>query len=95
MSYTNYLFTKRRENATTDKLNLNSPFSRKDVSLIFRWLEVVRSLPLPDDFNPSENQTTKKWKRVFTPSPSETQAGEYEVIIGVGSNDYWCITRAK
>ena len=55
--------------------------SNVQVSLIFRWLEVVRSLPPPEDFELSENQTTKKWKWVFTPPPRETEAGEYEVII--------------
>ena len=40
----------------------------------------AHSLP-PNDFEPSENQATKKWKRVLTPPPRETQAGEYEVII--------------
>ena len=36
---------------------------RKEVSLNFRWLEVVHSvLPL-------DNQTTKKWNWVFTPPP--------------------------
>ena len=66
---------------TTDKLNMNPPLSREEVCLIFRWLEVVCSLPPLDDFEPSENQSTKKWKGVFTPPPRETQAGEYEVII--------------
>ena len=46
--------TKRRENATTDKLNVNLPLIREEVSLIFRRLEVVRSLPPPDDCEPSE-----------------------------------------
>ena len=58
-----------------------SPLTREEVHLIFKWLEVVRSLPPPDYFKPSENQTRKKWKRVFTLPPRETQAGEYEVIV--------------
>ena len=50
----------------------------------------------------SENQATKKWKRVFTPTPRETIAGEYEVIVptfpqpcpgwgGWGVSNDWCI----
>ena len=69
------------ENVTTDKLNVNAPLVREEVSLMFRQLKVVRSLPALDDFEPSENQAMKKWKWVFTPPPRETQAGEYEVII--------------
>ena len=53
----------------------------EEVSLIFRGLEVIHSLTPPDDFQPSKNRTTKKWKWVFTPPSRETQAGEYEVII--------------
>ena len=49
--------------------------------VIFRWLKVFCSLPLLDDFEPSENQATKKWKWVFTPPPRETQADEHEVIV--------------
>ena len=75
--------------------------SNVQVSLIFRWLEVVRSLPPPEDFELSENQTTKKWKWVFTPPPRETEAGEYEVIISAlprpcpgwaerGVSNDWC-----
>ena len=41
----------------------------KEVSLIFRWLKVVRSLPSPGNFEPSENQATKKWKWVSSPCP--------------------------
>ena len=63
------------------KIKCESPAHSEEVSLIFRWLEVVRSLPPPDDFEPSENQATKKWTRVLTPPPRETQAGEYEVIV--------------
>ena len=73
--------TKRRENATINKLNVNLSLILEEVSLIFRRLEVVRSLPPPDDCEPSESQTTKNWKRVF--APRETQAGEYEVIIAL------------
>ena len=56
----NVQITKWREHATTHKLNVSPPLIREEVSLIFRWLEVVRSLPPPDDFEPSENQATKK-----------------------------------
>ena len=56
----NVEITKWRENATTDKLNVNSPLIHEEVSLIFRRLEVVRSLTSPDNFKPSENQATKK-----------------------------------
>ena len=56
----NVQITKWRENATTDKLNVNPPLIREEVSLIFRRLEVVRPLPPLDDFEPSENQATKK-----------------------------------
>ena len=56
----NVQITKRHANATTDKLNVNPPLIREEVSMIFRRLAVVRSLPPPDDFEPSENQTTKK-----------------------------------
>ena len=52
--------TKWRENATTDKLNVNTSLIHEEVRLIFRWLEVVRSLTPPDDFEPSENQASKK-----------------------------------
>ena len=85
------------ENATTDKLNVNPLLIREEVSLIFRWLDIVPSLPPLVHFKPSENQAMKKWKWVLTPPPRETQAGEYEVIIptfprnGEGAND-WCIT---
>ena len=48
----NVQLTKRHENATTDKLNVNPPLNR----LIFRRLEVVRSLSPPDDFETSVNQ---------------------------------------
>ena len=51
----NVQITKRRKNVTTDKLNVNPPLIREEVCLIFRWLEVVCSVPLPDDFEPSEN----------------------------------------
>ena len=71
------------ENVTTDKSNVNPPFIREEVSLILRRLKVIRSLPPPDDFEPSENQATKKWKWVLTPPPRETQTGEYEVIVAV------------
>ena len=37
--------TKWRENATTDKFNVNPPLIHEEVRQIFRWLEVVRSLP--------------------------------------------------
>ena len=77
----NVQIIKQRENATTDKLSVNPPLICKEVSLIFRRLEVVRSLPSLDDFEPPENKATKRWKWVFTPPPRETQAGEYEVII--------------
>ena len=42
---------------------------RKEVSLNFRWLEVVLSVLPLDNFEQSENQTTKKWNWVFTPPP--------------------------
>ena len=87
---------------TTDKLNVNPQLIGKEVSLVPRWLQAVRSLTPPDDFEPSENQTTKKSKQVFTPPPRESQAGEYEVIVptfpqacpgwGGVSND-WCIMK--
>ena len=56
----NVQITKQYENATTDKWN---------VSLIFRWLKVICSLPPPGDFKSSENQATKKWKGVLTLPP--------------------------
>ena len=56
----NVQITKRRKNVTADKLNVNSPLIREEVSLIFRRLEVVRLLSPPDNFKSSENQTTKK-----------------------------------
>ena len=65
----NVQITKWHENATTDKLNVNPQLIGKEVSLISRWLQAVHSLPPLDDFEPSENQTTKKSKRVFTPPP--------------------------
>ena len=77
----NVHITKPHKNITTDKLNVNPLLIGKEVRLIFRWLEVVCSLSPPDNFEPSENQATKKWKQVFTPPPRETQAGEYEVIV--------------
>ena len=43
----NVQITKWRKNVTTD--------IREEVCLIFRWLEVACSLPLSDDFEPSEN----------------------------------------
>ena len=55
----NVQITKRRKNVTTDELNVNPPLIREEVCLIFRWLEVVCSVPLPDDFEPSDNQTMK------------------------------------
>ena len=55
----NVHITKRREGATTDKSNVNPPLIREEVSLIFRRLEVARSLPSLDDFESSENQATK------------------------------------
>ena len=67
----NVQITKQLKNATTDKLNLNLPLIHKEVSMIFRWLQVIRSLPLLDDFKLSENQATKKWKQVFTPPPGK------------------------
>ena len=72
----NVQITKRRENATMWPLLIC-----KEVSQVFWRLEVVHSLSPPDDFEPPENQTTKKWKRVFTSPPREIQAAEYEVII--------------
>ena len=54
----NVQITKQCENETTDKLNVNPPLLRKEVSLIFRWLKVVHSLPPPDEFEPSQNQAT-------------------------------------
>ena len=56
----NVEITKWHENATTDKLSVNPPLIHEEVSLVFRWLGVVRSLPLPDNFKLSENQATKK-----------------------------------
>ena len=41
--------TPRHENATTE-LNVNRPIIHEEVSLIFRWLEVIRSLPPPGEF---------------------------------------------
>ena len=73
----NVQITKQRKSAPADKLNVNPPLICKEVSLIFRQMEFVRSLPPPDNFEPSENQATKKWKRVFTSPLRETQAGEY------------------
>ena len=55
----NVEITKWHENATTDKLNVNPPLIREEVSLILRRLEVVHSLPPPDNFEPSENQAMK------------------------------------
>ena len=45
----NVQITKWRKNATTDKLNVNLSLIPEEVSLIFRWLEVIHSLspPLP------------------------------------------------
>ena len=97
----NVQITKQHKNATTDKLNLNPPLIHKEVSLIFRWLKFICSLTLLDNFKPSKNQATKKWKWVFTPPPRETQAGECEVIVpafpshawgGVRVSNDWCIT---
>ena len=59
----NVQINKRHKNATTDRSLI-----REEVSQIFRWLEVVWSLPPPDDFEPSENQATKKWKWMFIQS---------------------------
>ena len=56
----NVQITKQHKNATTDKLNENPLLIGEEVSLIFRLLEVVHSLTPPDDFEPSENQATKK-----------------------------------
>ena len=56
----NVQITKRRENATTDKLNVNLLLICEEVRLIFRWLKVVPSFPPPDVFEPSGNQVTKK-----------------------------------
>ena len=78
----NVEITKRHENATTDKLNVNPRSSAKKFnSLIFRRLEVVHSLPPLDTFELSENQATKMWKQVLTLPPKEMQVGEYEVIV--------------
>ena len=61
---------------------MNPQLIHEEVSLIFRWLEVVRSLPPLDDFKPSENQAVKfPLPPTPHPLPKETQAGEYEVII--------------
>ena len=49
---------KAREKAIRDKLNVNPPLIREEVHLIFRRLEVVRSLPPPVE--PSEDQAAKK-----------------------------------
>ena len=46
----NVQLTKQRKNATTDKLNVNLWLIPKEVSLIFRWLEVVRLLHPVGDF---------------------------------------------
>ena len=64
MSYANNLsnvqITKQRKNVATDKLKVNPPLIFKEVSLTFRWLEVVCLLPPLGDFKPSENETKKK-----------------------------------
>ena len=60
---------------------LNHPLLCGEVSLTFRWLEAIHSLPPLDNFEPSENQVTKKWKWVFTWPPRETQADKYKVIV--------------
>ena len=52
----NVQITKRRANTTTDKLNVNPLLVHEEVSLLFRWLKVIHSLPPLDDFEPSENQ---------------------------------------
>ena len=57
----NIQITKQHENATTDKLNVNPQLIREEVSLIFRWLKVVRSLPPLNDFKPSENGGSNDW----------------------------------
>ena len=56
----NVQITKQHKSAPIDKLIVNSPLICKEVSLIFRQMEFVRSLPPPDNFEPSENQATKK-----------------------------------
>ena len=59
------------------QINVNPPLIREEVSLIFRRPRSRRSLTSPGNFEPSENQATKKWKWVFTPPPRKTD----EVII--------------
>ena len=90
----NVQITKQHKNVTTEKLNMNPLLIHEEVSLIFRWLEVVHSFPPLDDF--------EEVKASVHPTPRETQGGEYEVIVpafprpwvggwgGVVSND-WCI----
>ena len=46
----NVQLTKQHKNATTDKLNVNLRLIPKEVSLISRWLKVVRSLHPVGDF---------------------------------------------
>ena len=50
----------------------------KEVSLIFRWLEVLYSLSPPDDFELSDYEEVRA---SVHPTPRETEAGEYEVNI--------------
>ena len=76
----NVKLTKQCENATTDKLHVNPPLIREEVSLIFRWLEVVHSLP-PRMTSSRLKSGYEEVKVSAHPAPVETQAGEYEMII--------------
>ena len=60
----NVQITKQHKNVTTEKLNMNPLLIHKEVSLIFRWLEVVHSFPPPDDFEEvkaSVHQRNTRW----------------------------------
>ena len=63
----NVQITKLHENVATDKLNVNPPLIHEEVSLIFRRLEEVHSLPPPDDFELSERRENE-----HSPHPSGT-----------------------
>ena len=65
-SYANNLYQMFKLPSDHWQIKCESTAHPRRSRLIFKRLEVVRSLPPQDEFNPSENQATKKWKRVIT-----------------------------
>ena len=66
--------TKPRENETTDKLNVNPPLIREEVNLIFRWLEVDRSLP-------SDEEAKVRGRETGTSGNQAIQDGGRDIVL--------------